>query len=419
MDKTEELQSRVEIPIKVGDLTADHYAVVEDTSAELQEELPELKRLTLFEVVQHRLREIFVPHGERFSFKEFLRRLPGMISSGVKAAVLWPISFTSQKWLDFLDWIEIQKALVRHRRRRRERIRNLSKIRTQNILRMLEDDPLAFDRERPKLKGRELLRWYWLIVMRSVYSMLEVFTVSKQVRSQRALQQGKKVKEQKGQKVSDGEPRGLKALAKRWNDYWANVTRKENHGLFIQRKDSKLRLSKDQWRKLESVYARARRLMNDGNYEEAIVSFESCISLLGRNTGDSIYEGLGICKLAVFEKEVAKKPLEWIKQESHDVSFCFQQANWVNPNNPRHSRRAADAQRLGEMWEDNHRELAANIDRLGFELGQMESKYPNHAGLAAARRELYNAKVSLSVWGYADAEKIVIHCRELLDHLQA
>lgn len=417
MDKLKEQQSDLESAIKSERLTADQYAVVEDISQADLEDLPELRRLTFGQVIIGRLKEAFSPHGDPISPKLLLRRAPIVLWGGLVAGVRWPFNFAREKADEFAGWVEIQKALIRHRRRRRERIKNLSRLRSEHILRMLEEDPLVFDRERPTLKGKELLRWYWLSFLHALYSRLELLTPAKRRKNLSA-----KVKAEKGSNEKEGpttEARGLKAVSKRWNDYWANITRKDNRGLFTLRKDSKLKLSKEQWRKLESVYARARRLMHDGNYDEAILSFESCIQLLGRNTGDSIYEGLGMCKRAVFEREVPKKPLEWIRQESHEVHFCFQQAAWVNPGNAMHSKRAAEIQRLAEMWEDNHRELAADIDRLNYEMSLLEPKYPDHVGLAAARRELYNAKVSLSVWGYADAEKIVIHCRELLDHLRA
>ena len=417
MDKTKEKESGIDNQMATERLTADQYAVVEDVSEEEREELPELHRMTVLEVIRGRIREAFSPHGDPISPKLVLRNAPRVLGQAALAVIRWPFAFGREKVDDFNGWLEVQKALIRHKRRRKERIKNLSKIRSQHILRMLEEDPLAFDRERPSLKGKELFRWYWLSFLHTVYSRLEVFSVSKKRAAQKS---GVAAKKGRGDKDNrDGEPKGFKAISKRWSDYWANATRKESRGLFVLRKDSKLRLSKDQWRKLESVYARARRLMNDKNYEEAALSFESCMQLLGRNTGDSIYEALGLCKLAMFEEQVAKKPLEWIKQESHEVAFCFQQAAWVNPANKMHARRASETQKLGEMWENNHRELAADIDRLGYELSLMEPKYPDHAGLVAARRELYNAKVSLSVWGYADAEKIVVHCRELLEHLRA
>lgn len=399
-------------------LTAEGYALVEDVSEGASDELPELRRLSVWEVISHRIRDAFTPSGERLTPKDVLRRAPGVFWRGCKYLIRLPVVFFGEKLDELAGWVEIQKALVRHRRRRRERIRNLSKIRNQHILRMLEEDPLAFDHERPSLKGRELWRWYWLSFLNAVYSRLEVLRGSpKKGTNARKANRSAAEDAEKGKKPA-AEAKESKGLAQRWHDYWANATRKESHGLFVHRKDSKLRLSREQWRKLESVYTRARRLMNQGSFEEAAMSFESCVQLLGRNTGDAIYEGLGQCKLAIFESEAPKKPLEWIKQESHDVAFCFQQAAWVNPANKMHSRRAAEAQHLGLQWEDNHRQLNADIDRLGYEMGQLEQKHPDHAGLAAARRELYNAKVSLSVWGYADAEKIVLQCREILDGLR-
>ena len=88
MDKTKEKESGIDNQMATERLTADQYAVVEDVSEEEREELPELHRMTVLEVIRGRIREAFSPHGDPISPKLVLRNAPRVLGQAADSLAL-------------------------------------------------------------------------------------------------------------------------------------------------------------------------------------------------------------------------------------------------------------------------------------------------------------------------------------------